>query len=354
MGKDIRDDFFVNYYMEKRIMRKTHDPDLLGDIYAAKYANWFVPFLKSYGITEAPLLLNCNTLYQLPEFFTIRNRNFFVVDYYLYSYFYDFNYALSDVARNEFTVNLYIKTFIEQAYLRGNVDLSFALCQISQNLEMYKESDDYQDKTLSVFLVEKADLQEALTFLHEATHFLFRNDMGICTGEDYKEIVDIFSTIMPDLTVEFFEECYCDYSSISYILEKTYSGTQLPHKEYFLTLFFVLIYTYTLQFTMTCQSIGLSEYSKYMNREMNMLWLRFGGIQIFIYKFLLKNGHEKDIPNLNFAYHDAIETFKQLGSEIREILELTKYEGERNLEMYKDICTEQKKQYIQDFLHLVS
>lgn len=354
MSKDIRDDIFINYYMKKRIMRKTNNPDLLGNIYASKYANWFIPFFKKYNIAQAPFLLNCNTLYQFPDFFTIRDRSFFVADYYLYSYFYDFNYALSDITRNEFAVNLYIKTFIEQAYLKGNIDLSFILCQTSPDLELYKNNYDYKNEILSTILVEKTDLQEAVTFLHEATHFIFRNDKSICRNKDYKEIVDIFSTINPNPSEDFFEECYCDYRSISYILEKTYLNTQLPHEEYFNTLFYTLIYTYTLQFTMACQSIDLDEYPKYMNQEMDMLWLRFGGMQAHIYRFLISCGYEKDVPTLNIAYQNSIENFKLLGKNIRNILELTRTEGEQYLELVKDITLEQMTQYIHDFLHLVS
>lgn len=354
MSRDIRDDIFINYYIKKRIMRKTHDTDLLGKIYASKYANWFVPFLKEHGIAESPLLLSCNTLYQLPDFFTIRNRSFFVADYYLHSYFYDFNYALSDIDRNEFGVNLHIKTFIEQAYLKGNIDLSFALCQTSPNLETYKESDDYRDKTLTTFLVEKTDLQETLTFLHEASHFIFSNNECICSSEDYQEVVEIFNKMIPNVTAAFLEECYCDYSSISYILEKTYQDTLLSHREYFLTLFLALIYTYALQLTMACQHINISDYSAFMNQEMDMLWLRFGGMQTYIYKFLIKNNCSQDVSDLNDAYQNGIETFKKIGNKVRQILKFTKDAGEQHLEMFKGICNEQKKQYIQDFLQLVS
>lgn len=353
MSKDTRDDFFVNYYMAKRIMLETHNPDLLGNIYASKYANWIVPFFKKHGITEAPLFLCCNSLYQFPDFFIISDRSFFVIDYYLYCYFYDLNYALSDVSRNEFAINLYIKTFIEQAYLKGNIDLSFALCQASPDLEIYKKNDDYRNKSLSTFLVQKTDLQEAFTLLHEATHFLYKIDESICLSKDYQEIVDIFSAIIPNLTIEFFEECYCDYSSISYILEKTYLITQLPHEDYFLTLFFTLIYTYTLELSMACQNIDIIEYPKYMDQKLNSLWLRFGGIQFYIYKFLLKNGYEKDILSLNAAYQNGIETFKQLGNDVRKSLELTRNEGEQLSKLFSDVAVQQKKQYIHDFLNLI-
>ena len=74
MNNDKRESFFINYYMSKRVMRKTHDPETLHQIYASKYANWIVPFLKQHGIVNAPSLLCCNTLAQLPDFFTLQAR----------------------------------------------------------------------------------------------------------------------------------------------------------------------------------------------------------------------------------------------------------------------------------------
>ncbi len=116
MNEEIRDKIFIDHYFRKRIMRKTINQELLGNIYALKYKKWIVPFLNKNGISEVPLLLCCNTLYQFPDYFQIGDNSFFVTDYYLYSFFYDLNYALSDLKRNEFAINLYIKTYIEQAF----------------------------------------------------------------------------------------------------------------------------------------------------------------------------------------------------------------------------------------------
>ena len=76
MNNDKRESFFINYYMSNRVMRKTHDPETLHQIYASKYANWIVPFLKQHGIVNAPSLLCCNTLAQLPVFSHCRNTAF--------------------------------------------------------------------------------------------------------------------------------------------------------------------------------------------------------------------------------------------------------------------------------------
>lgn len=354
MSKDIREDVFINYYMQKRTMRRTHDPELLGNIYASKYANWVLPFFKSHGIAEAPLLLSCNTLYLLPDFFTIHGKSFFVADYYLHSYFYDFNYALSNVARKEFTLNLYIKTFIEQAYLKGDLDLTFSLCQTSPTIEIYKKSNDYRNKELSIYLVEKTDLQEAMTFLHEATHLLYKIDDKVCENKIYQEIVDIFGAVMPSLSEAFFEECYCDYSSITYILEKTYFTTQLSHEEYFLTLFFTLIYIYTIYLIMNFSIIDESERFQDVNYEQQMLYFRFGGIHVHIYRFLLASGKKDDVLYLNSAYQNAQKFFDQIVTEVKEVLRLVSNEGKQNQEYFKNITVQQKKEYIRDFLCLIN
>lgn len=353
MSNDIRDEIFINYYMASRIMRKTHKPDILHQIYAAKYANWVVPFLNRHGIKNAPLLLCCNTLYQLPDFFALRKHSFFVSDYYLHSYFYDFNYAFSDSKREEFSINLLIKTFIELAYLTGNIDLSYSLAQTSPDIEAYKGTDDYKNYDTMAFLVDKTDLQESFTFLHEATHYLCKSESDQLTDK-INCVMSKFGDInILGLRPEILEECYCDYNSVTFILESTYNLSKLPKSEYFEVLFLPLIYTYTLQFARAAQSITVDKYSSYINQEMELLWIRFGGMQSYILRYLQMSGAESDIVALNTAYQKCTETFKDLGYKIRTIFKYIKNEGDRNLHLFDGVSREQKIVFIKSYLKLL-
>lgn len=352
MSNDIRDDVFINHYLESRGMKKNHDPELLSNIYASKYANWIIPFLKEHGIDKAPLLLCCHTLYQLPDFFVIRNNCFYVADYYLYSYFYDFNFALSDERRSEFAVNLHIKTFIEQAYLEGKVDLCYTLCQTSPDLETYKKTDDYRNKTVTEFLVEKTDLQEAFVLLHEASHFLYKKTLGY-DSQIYRTIKTIFNHVVQDLDDNFFEECFCDYNSIGFILRQTYAITEFNKREYFFTLFMTFIFTTILRFTAVAPNLEVDEYKEYMDQEMEMQWLRFGGLHIWIYQFLLSSGYENDISLLNNVYHQCIDMFKELSKDARLIFKLIKEDEKDNLDLFKNVSRGEKIEFIQVFLNLM-
>lgn len=352
MNNDKRESFFINYYMSNRVMRKTHDPETLHQIYASKYANWIVPFLKQHGIVNAPSLLCCNTLAQLPDFFTLQKHSFFVSDYYLYSYFYDINYTFSDSARYEFYIDLIIKTFIELAYLTKHIDLSYSLAQNSPTIEEYKNTSDYRDRDLSVSLVEKTDLQEAFTFLHEATHFLCRRYPNL---EDMEKTMSGFWNVAPlNLTSQTLEECYCDFNSVIFILKQTYPSNRLQKEKYFEDLFLTLIYTYTRQLVYYFQSICVEEYENYMDQESELLWLRFGGIHAYITKYLSSVGFADDIPLLDFVFHKSIEIFKKLGYETRRMLKYIKQEGESNLTVYANVSHKDKIAYIKYYLKLLT
>lgn len=150
--KDIREGIYVDNYIRRRIMRKTNNQDLLGEIYASKYAKWIIPFFKKRGVDKVPLLISCNTLYQLPDYFKINANSFFVVDYYLYSYFYDLNYSLSALRRNEFAINLHIKTYIEQAYIKKILIFVMHYAKPQKQLKILRKRQTIKTKNFLLFL----------------------------------------------------------------------------------------------------------------------------------------------------------------------------------------------------------
>lgn len=352
MSNNIRDEFFINYYFNKRIMRVTPNSDTLHQIYASKYAKWIVPFLNQHSITDVPLLLCCNTLYQLPDFFTLGENSFFVTDYYLYCYFYDLNYSLSDKTREEFAINLFIKTFIETLFLDDKIDLCYSLSQTTSGVELYKETTDYNNMITMELLAEKTDLQEMFTLLHEASHFLY----NIAKPETDRLISEIKSfrfleTI--DLNSEILKELYCDYKSTTFILRTTYQQIKWSKKEYFKVLFLTLIFSYTLQFTRKCSQIDKSEFGNYIDREMKLFWMRFGFMHSCIADFLDLSGNKNAIVILNSTYDECNNLFVKIGQDIRSILRYTRDEGENNLFLFEKVTHTQKKEYIQAFLNLL-
>ena len=334
-------------------MRVTHDSDTLHQIYASKYAKWIVPFLNKHLITDVPLLLCCNTLYQLPDFFTLGENSFFVSDFYLYSYFYDLNYSLSDKTREEYAVNLFIKTFIETLFLDDKINLCYSLTQTTLGIESYKEASDYNDLLTMKLLAEETDFQEAFTLLHEAAHFLYnknKSEANKLMGE-----IRSFRFLKPlDLNSKIIKELYCDYKSITYILRTTYQKINWSKNEYFKTLFLTLIFSYTLQFTRKSTKIDISEFTSYMDQEMKLFWIRFGFMHSCIADYLDLSENRNDIVLLDSTYHECNNLFTEIGHNIRNVLKYTKNEGENNLYLFKKTSSAQKKKYIQSFLNLLA
>lgn len=342
MSNDARDEVYIDYYIHKRIMRKTFNQELLDKIYASKYSKWIVSFFKKKGIEEVPLLICCNTLYQLPDYFKIRNNSFFITDYNLYSYFYDLNYSLSALKRNEFVINLHVKTYIEQAFIKRNIDICYLLCRTSSAIEYFKETKDYKNKELASFLTELTDIQEAFTLLHEASHFFLEQDYPVIEGQDYQKICDYFSMSNSGLDSNFYNECYCDYNAISYILEKTYFENGFSRIMYFMALFSTLIYTYMLRFTMIAQNLKAVEFETYMDEELKLLVLRIGGIYFYIYNFLVLNEFTVDISPLNEAYEKSIDIFKKMGENLRTVIKLVRAFEEEYQNFFKNVSESDK------------
>lgn len=351
---DNREDHFINYYMSNRVMRKTHDPNALHQIYATKYEIWIIPFLKQYGVENAPSLLCCNTLHKLPDFFRLQPHSFFISDYYLYSYFYDFNYALSDNKRNDLTINILLKAFIEQAYVSGHIDLSYSLARTSPDVEAYKKTNEYKNHNIATGLVKKTDLQEALTFLHEATHYLCKRESGTSIDDILNAMSRFRCITILGLNSKTLEECYCDYRSVTSLLKTTYHLNEWQREQYFEIIFLTLIYIYTFQFSRVAPSITVSEYSSYIDQEMKLLWHRFGGMHAYILDYLLMSNEVGDIDVLNSSFQKCTDIFKEIGAKTRMIFEYAKCEGEINSHLFENISKGQKVDYLKYFLKLLS
>ncbi len=130
----MNDSRYIEYILDRRIMRKSKNPDSIHKAYSSKYLNWITEYLNNNQIDEVPMFIICNTLYKLPDTFRIRSNSFFVGDFYLFSYFYNWNYILSDEKYQEFAVNLCIKQYIESCYLNDEIDEAYWLCLTSGGL----------------------------------------------------------------------------------------------------------------------------------------------------------------------------------------------------------------------------
>lgn len=343
-------EIYINHLFDKRIMKKTHDKDLLHRIYASKYANWIIPYLNERKISKAPILLCCNTLYKLPYFYTIRDKNFFIADYGLYDYIYDLNYANSNSNRKEFIVNIYYKALAEQLYLNKSIDDCFMLCAISPDLEEYKQDNDYHNETIMTELAEKTDLQEAFLFLHEANHCYFKSNSDIQESVNYKLIKSMYQSSKINITDEsFYEECFCDFEAVLYLFEKTYTKTQIKHKE-FITMFFdVIIYLYILQSIRIYFNNKKSE----AHTPLTMFSLRLNTIYFAIKEYLSKNDFDDDIRLLDNIYSNILTRFPDECSNTREIVGYIKKESEKNKnDMCFDISKDEKIKFIKDYLLL--
>ncbi|MBQ8002963.1 MAG: hypothetical protein IJ297_05930, partial [Clostridia bacterium] len=280
-----KEEVFINYYFKKRIRRVTHAPDELHKIYSSKYFEWIIPFLKKYNITDAPLILCCNTLYQLPDFFTLGKNSFFVADYYLHSFLYDFNYSLSESYLNDLCINLFLKTYMEKAYLKNNIDSCFFLCSTSPTIEEYKHSDDYINENKMSHLVEITDLQEEFTFLHEAGHFLLEKYKSLKESEFYKTVKKEYFNIKCQNKDDFYDECFCDYVSSIYILNETYDKCSFEKSDYFSLFFRTLLCVYIIEFFSKCQELDPVLFFEYSDEQLQMILLRYHNLYIVIQQF---------------------------------------------------------------------
>lgn len=343
---------FINYQMSKRVMRRTHSPKKLLEIYSKKYANWIVPFLKEYGVEKAPSMLCCHTLHQLPAFFKIHPNCVFVADYYLHLFLYDLNFCLCDQRFEEYLVNLYIKTYAEKAFLNKRIEMCYYLCLTSDGLEEYKLEANYRDDSLMTQLVEQTDIQEEFTFLHEAAHYLVTLTDDIKKTDIYQTLKVTFSSVIDlELDDDFYEESYCDYLGVVYILNKSYHKTELSHELYFTLLFRTLSGIYAIQLAEKCQHTEKESVYLMQDKQMYLLMLRFGSLYSAIYEFLAKHN-----PNELMLLSDVFEKSRDELTELTRSLCRMSYNFENEFvndhDMVESVSEHEMLTFIYDFLKL--
>lgn len=289
-------------------------------------------------------------------FFSIKN-SFFVSDYSLHCYFYDFNYLLSDRKYNDCIDNLIIKTFIEYAYWNGNIDLSYLLIQTIPDIENYKETYNYQNNNTMERIVEKTDIQEMFSFLHEATHYLCKHEKSHPTDEFVYHIKKLTASSMIktyiDIDSDMIEECYCDFKSLIYILDTTYSENKFSKSEYFESLFLALVYMYVLQFIHKIPKISGEAVDGYMDSEMKLLCLRLGCMYSNITNYLFNLKELSDFTIVSSTYDRCVNLFLELGNKMRVISQNIRCVEDNYKYMFQDIGKDEKIHSIKTYLNVL-
>lgn len=330
------DEVYFNAIMKQRVMRKTHDPKKLHQIYANKSSNWIVPFFKEHNVSNIPVIFICNTLFKLPDYFSIGEKSAFIFDYYLYDYLYDLNYILLKLENREFMVNLYIKTYIENLYLNKQFDDCYWFCVNTVDIESFKNQQEYEDKLISYHLVELTDIQEAVIFLHEASHFIFENySEKLKESERYQRILKMYYVNLktheteksifgmvhdPNFNLDkFLEECYCDSESVYFVMKRIGFNSVINIEEVFNQLFRTIMSMYFLHFVIASKG----KYAEvYNDHYMQQLQYRLANINATILSFLLEYERNNEIEILGTVYEKQIEEFNECGETIRQIFKI--------------------------------
>ena len=361
------DSQFIEYLLEKRVMRKTENMDNLHNIYASKYAKWIREYLNKKQIDKVPIFLACNTLYKLPDTFKIRENSFFVGDYGLFNYLYDWNYVLSNDNFHQFIVNLCIKQSIESYYLNDEIDITYWLCLHSDGLEEYK-TEEYYNREIMTLFVDRTDIQEKFTMLHEAGHYLFRFINREKAIEQIKEIHEEFIKInkmkLPienkgnnyDLDQKLYEECYCDLQAAQNIVQQFNEHESNAIGEWYMLLLNTLFYVYILGYINTISLKNGTDCESYFDYQLWELTYRIGNMYIAFYAKLLEQENEQEMELLNKVYTEFVHMFSGRMKEVREIMSYIKAiinENRHDIENNFDVNDVSKINFIKEYLNLL-
>lgn len=306
----MNDGQFIEYLLEKRVMRKTKNMDKLHNIYASKYAKWIREYLNKNQIDNVPIFLVCNTLYKLPDTFKIRENSFFVGDYGLFNYLYDWNYIFSNNNLHQCIVDLCIKQGIESYYLNDDIEIAYWLCLHSDGLEDYKTEEYYNPEVMTYF-VDRTDIQEKFTMLHEAGHYLIRFINRAKAIEQIKEIHEEFIKINKtkqliknkgndyDFENKLYEECYCDSQAAQYIVQYYNEEAAISKGECYMLLFKTLFYVYILEYINAICLKSDIDCESYFDYQLWELTYRIGNLHIAFYTQLLEQDSKQEIELLN-------------------------------------------------------
>jgi hypothetical protein len=352
-----KDDILVNYFFDERVRKRTFREEDIWQLYSWKYNNWIVPFLNKHSIEKVPMILCCNTLYQIPGFFSIGDKNFFVADYNLYLFLYDMNFTSVKPELDEYKANIYIKTYIEQAYLKGRINFCDSACATSLEIEEYKKLDFYQDEKTINHLSYLTDIQEKFIFLHEASHFLYsKYTDDIKESSGFNTIKECLSEVINETEFYFddgfYEECYCDYKSAYYTLESTYSDIRINFDEYISLFFKTIINIYIIQFFAKCQDDTFTSDNELEEKDIKTLSLRLANLYKSIYDFLILNGKDSEPLRLEGIYKSCVEEFSVICSDIR-LLKSSIEKNVRNIGDLEDFSYNEKIAYKKDYLLLI-
>lgn len=360
----MNDSRYIEYLLDRRIMRKSKNPDSIHKAYSSKYLNWITEYLNNNQIDEVPMFIICNTLYKLPDTFRIRSNSFFVGDFYLFSYFYNWNYILSDEKYQEFAVNLCIKQYIESCYLNDEVDEAYWLCLTSEGLENYKREGTYFDEEVMEYVADRTDIQEEFAMIHEAGHYLLR---FIDKGTAFEPIKEIYDKIAADKHFKYekgagrdlndlFEECYCDSQAVLYVMEHHKFKEDMEKDECYMLLFKTLLYIYALQYIDIVSQKGIEITGAYFDYQLWELVYRMANMYNTLYARLVNEGTEREVELLRDTYEKFADMLQEQMEEIRQIILYVKetiIENEKEFHEAVKVSYEEKVQFIREYLKLL-
>lgn len=344
-----REQFLINNQMNRRIMRRTSNVQRVHFIYSSKYANYIIPFLKYHGIMDSPPLICCNTLARKPDFYNAGTHSFFIADYYLYSYIFDFNYCFSSQNREEYYINVLLKAIIEKLYVSRNINECYALAKYAPDIESYKSESSYRCESIIVPIIEKSDFQEKFIFLHEASHFLWRSSPNTSTFS-FPEGVN-YNIPVSDTTIDLKQECYCDYLSFSYIFDYSLPSTPAIIYRQISAIVEILHYIFVLQLV-DSSSIQSTSYSVLnFHTITDIINFRISCIKQYLISFLQFQGlatqsftsfFDEVQVAFNGLIHDSLSIFSAVSEVIKE-----------NSPDFSSIQTSEKNLYLHEYLKLL-
>lgn len=268
---------------------------------------------------------------------------------------------------HEFIVNLCIKQGIESYYLNDEMKITYWLCLHSDGLEDYK-TEEYYNREIMTYFVDRSDIQEKFTMLHEAGHYLFRFINREKAIEQIKEIHEEFIKVnkmkLPienkensyDLDQKLYEECYCDLQAAQYIVQHFDEEESIAKGECYILLFGTLLYVYILGYINAVCLKSETNCESYFDYQLWELTYRIGNMYIAFYTQLLEQDNEEEMELLNKVYTEFVHMFSGRMKQVREIMFYIKeminenrYEIEDNFDM-NDVS---KIKFIKEYLNLL-
>lgn len=242
-----------------------------------------------------------------------------------------------------------------------------AICLHSDGLEEYK-TEEYYNREIMTLFVDRTDIQEKFTMLHEAGHYLFRFINREKAIEQIKEIHEEFIKInkmkLPienkgnnyDLDQKLYEECYCDLQAAQYIVQQFNEEESNAKGECYMLLFNTLFYVYILGYINTISLKNGTDCESYFDYQLWELTYRIGNMYIAFYAKLLEQENEQEMELLNKVYTEFVHMFSGRMKEVREIMSYIKAiinENRHDIENNFDVNDVSKINFIKEYLNLL-